>query len=637
MIESLSFKILRLDLSNWTATTITMPADDTLLYLGGRGLAAKLLFEGQKEGVDPLGPENQLIFSTGKFVGTPVPTAGQLTISAKSPATNFYCKSNTGGIWAKALRRAGWDCVVVTGVSRAPVFVSIDDEEINFHDATSMWGDTVREGHRKAIAILGGEGWDTAAIGQAGENLVNFACVMTSLYHAAGRGGMGAVMGAKKLKLIAVRGSHNIPVANPTMLQDEIQKVLAKAHKSVKAGLLLEYGTTATIELANEGGSLPVQNFASAQLPGGHKLGGSYLVEQGYMHQGSACSVCPMGCHKHTIIEEGPYRGHSGGPEYETLAALGSSCNVTDTEAVLKGNELCNDYGLDTISTGGVISWLMECVENGVISQEDCDVPDVRWGSGEAMVELIHRITQREGIGDLLAKGTKQASEEIGGDSWKWAVQANGLEQSRVDTRVAKAYALSFAVNPRGPDHLYAQPQAEFGRSPEAKRLVKELMGSEKYCDSTITEGKPELVRWHEDMFAVTDCLGICSFATTTTYIIDAVSIASFLEAVLDVRMSKEEVMEVGRRTVVLERCFNLRENPDRRDILPWRIMNDPVARGPRKGHMNSEAELKDLLASYYKLQDYDPLNGRPTKRVLEYLKLLDNVKGLAELMEKYG
>jgi aldehyde:ferredoxin oxidoreductase len=248
------------------------------------------------------------------------------------------------------------------------------------------------------------------------------------------------------------------------------------------------------------------------------------------------------------------------------------------------------------------------------------------------MVELVNLIAKREGVGDLLAKGCLFASKEVGGESWKWAVQANGLEQSRVDTRVAKAYALSFAVNPRGPDHLYAQPQAEFGRTPEARQLMERLMGSDKYCNSKIVDGKPELVRWHEDMFAVTDALGICSFATTTTYIVDESSLARFILAVLNISMSEKDIMQAGRRTVVLERCFNLREDPNRKDTLPWRLMNEPVNRGPHEGMVNSEQEMRFLLNRYYALHGYDPLSGRPTRDVLSSLGLLGEVEGLEEI-----
>jgi aldehyde:ferredoxin oxidoreductase len=631
--DPLAFRIARIDLSDRTVREEIRPRSDFDLYLGGRGLNAKMLFEGQSAGADPFGPDNLIIFGTGKLVGTPVPTAGQLTITSKSPATGLYFKTNTGGAWARGLRRAGWDAVVVSGLSDAPVYIAIDDDKIRILDASSVWGKTVRETSASILAELGGHGWDLAAIGPAGENLVRFACVMTSLYHAAGRGGLGAVMGAKKLKAIAVRGSGTTRVVDQSALMSEIHAVLGKIEKSVKAMLYVNYGTAATIEMANEGYSLPVQNFRRNRLEGGHRLGGTYLAEKGYMTNGAACSACPLACHKYHQVKEGPYKGHSGGPEYETLAALGIGCCVTDTEAVLRGNELCNDLGLDTISAGGAIQWLLESVEKGVVSPEIGDDLNLKWGDAATMVALIERIAFRRGVGDLLAEGTKWLSEKFGGESWKWAVQAQGLEQSRVDTRVAKAYALAFAVNPRGPDHLHAQPMTEFARFPEALVLFRKLLGKEDLPHATSIEGKPELVRWHEDVFAVTDSLGICSFATTSSYIVSVESLCRMIQGALGVSLTESELRTIGRRTVVLERMFNLRENPNREDTLPWRLMNEPISEGPHEGQMNSESELKAMLEKYYRLQGYDPRTGRPTAAVLAELGLSQDVKGLEEVL----
>ena len=339
------------------------------------------------------------------------------------------------------------------------------------------------------------------------------------------------------------------------------------------------------------------------------------------MHRGSACSSCPIGCHKHSKVTKGKYAGHSGGPEYETLASLGSGCGITNTEAVLKGNELCNDYGMDTISTGAIIAWLMECKQRGVLDENDVEGMDLTWGNEVTMVKLINQIARRKGIGELLARGTEKAAEAIGHNSWKWAVQVDGLEQSRVDTRGAKAYALAFAVNPRGPDHLHAQPQAEFGRHPAARELVRKLLGSEKYCEGSSTEGKPQIVRWHEDIFAVSDSLGICSFATTTSYVIDSENLSLLLKAVSGIDYTVDQLMECGKRIVVLERCINAREDPKRKDILPWRMMHDPVSEGPRKGMVNSPDELDEMLDKYYRLIGYDH-KGQPTQELIAELGL---------------
>lgn len=638
MNRKVEFKIAHVDLSKRTVELRTAPGKDFDLYLGARGLNAKILYEEVPKGIDPLGPENVLILGAGTLVGTPVPTAGQLTITSKSPATGLYFKSNTGGAWAKALRRAGWDVVVITGISERTVYLYIDDSNISINDASPLWGKSVRETTRELHRQLGSQGLDVATIGRAGENLVRYANIMTSTYHAAGRGGLGAVMGSKRLKAIAVRGTGRTMVEDKQALNGEIEEVLKRIHRSKKAELYLKYGTAATVEYTNESWSLPVNNFQKSHIENGYRLGGSYLVQKGYMRNGSACSGCPIGCHKFSTVKSGRYQGYSGGPEYETLAALGAGCGITGIEAVLKGNELCNDLGLDTISTGGAIQWLIESVQRGVLPRDIAEGLELSWGDDleneEALISLIDLIAHRKGIGDLLANGTRQAAEEVGGDSWKWAVQANGLEQSRVDTRVAKAYALAFAVNPRGPDHLHAQPMAEFGFFPESRRLVKRLLGSDKYCDATSTEKKPELVRWHEDMFAVTDSLGLCSFATTTSYIIDEPSLLRILKAVIGVDLTEEELLDAGRRTVVLERCFNLREAKNRQDILPWRVMNDPVDAGPYKGFTTSENELRGMLTRYYELQGYNLISGNPTTEGLASLGLLGDVKGVGDSLK---
>ena len=632
MGEKINYKILHVDLSTRTITTETLSAKEFCLFLGGRGLNAKILYEGLSKGTDPLGPDNLIIFGVGKMVGTPIPTAGQMTITAKSPATGFYFKSNIGGGWAKAFRRAGWDVLVIRGASEQPIYISIEDSHVSIFDASFLWGKSVRETTTE-LEREHGHGWEIATIGAAGENLVNYACIMASAYHAAGRGGLGAVMGAKKLKAIAVRGTGSTFVEDPKGLELEIMKVLERIKDSVKANLYLNYGTAATIEYVNESWSLPVNNFKKCHLNEGRKLAGTFLVAKGYMRNGAACSACPMSCHKFSSVKRGLYKGYSGGPEYESLASLGGGLGITEVEAVLKANELCNDLGLDTISAGSAIQWLMESVDQGVLPRNIAGDINLDWGNEKALIPLLHFIAHRVGIGDLLAKGTRQAAEEVGGDSWKWAVQAHGLEQSRIDTRVAKAYALAFAVNPRGPDHLHAQPMAEFGHYPESRRLVEKLLGSDKYCNPAITEGKPELVRWHEDMFAVTDSLGICSFATTTSYIIDTPILLRLIKAAFGVEFTESDLLETGQRTVVLERCFNLREDMNRKDNLPWRIMHEPVAEGPLKGNINSPDELKTMLTRYYELQGYEPHTGHPTKKVLTSLGLIGNVKGIEAIL----
>jgi len=312
------------------------------------------------------------------------------------------------------------------------------------------------------------------------------------------------------------------------------------------------------------------------------------------------------------------------GPELETVLALGSECGIAETEAVLKANQLCNDYGLDTISTGHVVSWAMECYEKGLLDSHQTDGLELRFGNAETQLELIRRIAFREGkLGNLLANGTKRAAEQVGGDSWKWAIQAKGLEQSAVDTRAAKSYALAFAVNPRGPDHLMTETYAEFGFTEESRALIKKITGDEKYADATLLEKRADIVRWHEDCYATSEALGFCVFTSTAAFAVNPENMAQLFGHALGLEFSEEELMLGGRRMVTIERCFNAREGARRKDDhLPWRMMNEPVPEGPNLGMVTDREMLDRLLDQYYELHGWDPETGIPRRKTLEELGL---------------
>jgi len=623
-------KMLEIDLTKEKIVEKRLEKDLVSKFIGSRGINAKILFDNVSPETDPLTPENYLILGAGTFVGTMIPTTGQLTITSKSPETGLYLKTNTGGHFAAGLRFAGYNIIVIHGKSKSPVSIIMEDNDVKIKKTPELWGKTIRETNNILKKDLGD--FEIAAIGPAGENLVKYANIMVSVYHAAGRGGAGAVMGSKNLKAIAVRGSEEVEVDDPETVKRISLEAIEKIKDKVKAKVYLDYGTAATLTYTNESWSLPTKNFIEAHFGKCDILDGHYLVEKGYMTKGGACTACPIGCHKFSSVKNGRYRGFSGGPEYETLAAFGPGCYIENTEAVLKANELCNDLGLDSISTGGTIQWALESYERGALKEEHIKNLNMKWGNEDTVIELIEDIAYRRDLGDLLAEGTKKASEKIGRDSWKWAVQARGLEQSRVDTRSAKAYALTFAVNPRGPDHLHAQPMAEFGFFPESLELVEQLTGDKKYANPIKTEKKPEISRWHEDIFTVSDSLGVCSFATTTTYILDPQVIADLFTAVTGIQTSEEEIMKAGRRILTLERCFNIREGLTKKeDRLPWRLMNEPVPHGPNKGLQNSPEELEMMLNRYYELMGYDKENAFPTKKTLKYLQLEDVEKELIE------
>jgi aldehyde:ferredoxin oxidoreductase len=626
--------ILYIDLTKGKIRKETIPKDMFTKFLGGRGVNAKILWDMMKPGIDSLSPDNVLIFGAGALTGTNAPSSGRMTVTFKSPATNLYAKSTAGGHWGAELKFAGYDNIVIIGASTKPVYLWIDDKHVEIKDAGKIWGKNVRETDKMIKEELGDEEIKIACIGPAGENMVKFAAVMNSVYNAAARCGGGAVMGSKKLKAIAVRGTGTIEVADPETfdkLAIDARKSLAK--DSGAQGLYL-YGTAGFVPGVNEQYAFPSYNFRAGQIDGAYYISGQYQVEGGYLKRRHGCFSCTISCHRFTSIDSGPYAGaYAGGPEYETTGALGAGCGHTDLETIIKANELCNIYGLDTISTGAVIQWAMECYEKGIITEKDTDGLILEWGNSDAILGLINKIAFREGFGNILAEGTKKASEIIGKDSWKFAVQAKGLEQSRVETRAAKGYALAFAVNPRGPDHLHTEVIAEFGLTPEAIALIEKITGDKKYARPDIIEKRAEIVRWHEDCYAVTDSLGFCAFATTLAYAVNPDNMAKMFTAATGIKMTEEEIMNTGRRIVTLERCFNVREGASRKDdVLPYRLMNEPAPAGPVKGMMNSPQELNKMLDEYYSLHEWDTESGWPTAEVLEKLKLKEVAMELEQL-----
>jgi aldehyde:ferredoxin oxidoreductase len=392
------------------------------------------------------------------------------------------------------------------------------------------------------------------------------------------------------------------------------------------------YGTSGGVPISNEEYIFPAHNFRSGQFEGFQTLSGQHLADAGYLKGRIACFACSIGCHRYVSVEGGPQAGiHGAGPEYESMSALGAGCGVADTEAVIVANSLCNKLGMDTISAGGVVQWAMESYERGVIDRSQAGGLDLSWGNAQALIELLKRIAVRQGIGDILAEGVKGAAEELGKDSYQWAVQVKGLEQSRVDTRAAKGYALAFAVNPRGADHLFAQPIAEFAESRQAVELITRITGDARYASPLVVEKRAEIVRWHEDVYAAVDSLGLCLFAVLNTYAISVQEMAELLAHLTGVELSADEMRLAGRRIVTLERCFNAREGTTREDdVLPYRLMNEPIAEGPFAGQANSRQELEVMKDEYYRLHGWDPVTGNPTPELLREI-------GLEELLEKPG
>lgn len=599
-------------------------------FIGGRGIATYYMLKNLEPEIDPYDPESPIIIAPGVLTGTFVPCSGRTTILFKSPATGRIFKTNVGGHFGAQLKFAGYDLLIVKGKANKPVYLYIEDDNVEIRDASHLWGKDVRETNKLVREENDDSEIQLACIGPAGENKVVYASIQVSIYNAAGRGGGGAVMGEKKLKAIAAKGTKGIEVAHPERFMEIVARLWDKMRKVSGVKPLSDYGTSIGIESTNAIGAFPVKNFQKGNIDNVEYLTGTYLVEGGFLKKKISCYSCPVACHRFVTIDEGKYRGtYTGGPEYETLSALGGGCFSTDTAGVIKANELCNILGLDTISTGNCIQWLMECKQRGVVTDEDVGGLDLSWGNSETVIELVKMIANRQGIGDLLAKGLKVASEEMGKDSYKWAIQARGLEQSRVETRSAFGYALAFAVNSRGPDHLMTECLAEFGGSEEARELIKRITGSEKYAYPYTTEKRAEIVRWHEDIYGASDALGICAFPTTAQYWIDEWDLAYLFQVFSGIKADSEDIMEAGRRMITMERCFNAMLGHTREDdVLPYRLMTEVQQDAMHDNAINS-AELLDIMKDeYYALHDWDVETGIPTKEILEKL-------GLGEFVEK--
>ncbi len=629
-------QILHVDLKTGKIWTENLPEEWRQIYVGSRGINAKLLWDYCK---DPEitwdDPRNVIIYGPGALTGTTAPASGRTSVTTVGCTTGMYLKSNTGGHWGAELKFAGYDHLVVHEIADSPSYIHIENDHVEIKDASGLWGKDIIETDT-LLKKWHGEDSRGLYIGPAGERLVRAASIQCSLYHAAGRGGGAAVMGKKNLKAISVRGTQPIKIKDPKKFAEVAKEMRELLRADSGAQSLHEFGTSGSIAGVNELHAFPGRNWQTGYTPNVHPITGQALNEKGYLKRRVACFGCTIGCHRYSVIDEGPNAGiASGGPEYETFGALGNGPGIIDTEGVLLLNELCNRIGLDTISAGTIVQWAIESYERGVLTKEDTDGLELGWGKLEETIKAVEKMALRDGkLGELLGDGLKIATKKVGKDSYKWAIMnAKGLEQSNVETRSAKAYALAFAVNPRGNDHLMTETFAEFGASPEAVELIEKLTGDKKWASPHFTEYRAEIVRWHEDCYEITEALGFCVFTSTAAYGVNPDNMARLYSAATGLKMSEEELMLSGRRVVTLEKAFNVTRGATREhDNLPWRLMHEGAASGPLKGEMNSPEELKEMLDKYYTLHEWDLKTSWPLKATYEKLGLKEVADYLANL-----
>ena len=602
-------QILHVNLSTGKVETEPLKEEWAKEYIGGIGLGIRLLMKYSKSGTDPFSPDNPLIFVTGPLTGTMGPTAGNgYAVVSKSPATGGIAESKAHGFFGPELKRAGYDAIIFTGKSEKLVYAWIDDDSVHLLDAQSLKGKSPNETDEAIREELGDHYIRVSAIGEAGEKLVRFACIINDEFRAIGRTGMGAVMGSKNLKAVAVRGTKDVNVAD----LDGFKEFIKMIHEHMKGPATRKYRTLGTPEnvlVLNALAALPTRNFTQATFEGAEKVSGEYLNEH-YVKKIIGCATCAMRCDHIAVVPEGPYKGSTSRMEFECLWALGPNCGVDRLDAIIEAMRLCNYYGLDGISAGVVVGFGMDLYENGILNKENTEEMDLSFGNHEALIEMVKKIGTRDGwLGDVLAEGTKRAAEKIGKGAEKYANHIKGLELPGYDLRGLKTAALGFAVSFRGACHLRSGAY-----SPDVKGKVNRF---------TIEKGRGKIIMDNEDQYNVIDSLILCKFSRGTYYEgLD--DMANYYTLATGIKVTAEDLRKAGERINNLARLFNVREGVGTRkfDTLPPKIMTVPIPdEGPAKGAVVNKEEFDLGLDDYYAVRGWTR-NGIPTAEKLNELGL---------------
>jgi len=602
-------KILRVDLTTGKVSTEPLSEEMAKSYIGGIGLGIRLLMDNSKAGTDPFSPDNPLIFAAGPLSGTMGPTAGNgYAVVSKSPATGGVGECKAHGFFGPDLKRAGYDAVIITGKADKLSYLWIDDDNVQLMNAEHLTGKSPYETDMAIREELGDYYIRVSAIGEAGEKLCRIACIINDEFRAIGRTGMGAVMGSKNLKAVAVRGTKDVNVADMEGFKEFVKMI----HERMKGPATKKYKTLGTPEnvlVLNSLAALATRNFAQATFEGAEKVSGEYLNEH-YVKKIVGCATCGMRCDHIAVVPEGPYKGATSRLEFECLWSMGPMCGVDRLDAIIEAMRIVNEYGMDGISIGVVVAFAMDCYEHGVITKEQADGIDLRFGNAEALIEIIHKIGKREGwLGNTLAEGVAKAAEIIGGDAYKYACHIKGLELPGYDLRTLKTAALGFSVSFRGACHL-----RNGAYSPDVKGKVDRFK---------IEKGRGKMIMGDGNVYNVIDSLIVCKFSRGTYY--DGLKdLANYYTLATGIPITAEELDKNGDRIENLARLFNIREGKGTReyDTLPWKIKNVPVPdEGPAKGAVVSDEEHQLGLDDYYAARGWTS-EGTPTVEKLNELGL---------------
>jgi aldehyde:ferredoxin oxidoreductase len=591
-------KVLRIDLSAGSVASEPLDEAAARKFIGGRGLGTYYLSKEVGPSVDALSAENKLIFATGPLTGSAAPAAGRYMAITKSPLTGTVACSNSGGHWGPELKFAGWDMIILEGKSSVPCYIAIRDDEVEVRSAEHLWGKLVGETTDALIEEFGDSKAKVLTIGPAGEKLSPIAAIMNEKYRAAGRSGVGAVMGSKNLKAIVVRGSGRVRPADPDAAREVIADARQKLREHAVTGEgLPTYGTAILVNIINETGVYPTNNFQKSYFDEAEQVSGEALAEK-YLTGRDVCYGCPIACGRYCEADD----VEGGGPEYETLWAYSADCGVSDLKAVIKANKWCNEYGLDTISAGTTIACAMEMYQRGVLTEDEVDGPPLQFGSGEAIVEWSRRMGAGEGFGAKLAQGSFRLAESYGVPELSMTVKKQELPA--YDPRGIQGHGLNYATSNRGGCHV------------RGYMISPEILGVPEKLDPLSLEGKAMWAKLFQDLTAVIDSLGVCLF---TSFALGADEYRDLYNAIVGDDMTSDDLLRAGDRIWNLERVFNMEAGIGAdQDKLPKRLLKDPIPDGPSKGHVH---RLDELLPEYYRERGWDE-GGTPTNQKLAELGL---------------
>jgi aldehyde:ferredoxin oxidoreductase len=624
-------KILRVNLTTGKTHTQGLSNEIAEKFLGGVGFCTNILYDETGPSTNPLGPENRLIFAVGPLSGTVWPQSGRYEVGGKSPLTGILGGANSGGSFGPEMKRAGYDAIVFQGCASKPVYTYIENGDATILDGEHLSGKNTEESMR-TINQDHGKKTQVVCIGQGGENLVRYAGIVTDRFRLAARAGLGAVMGSKRLKAVAVQGSLRVEVAHPRRFTELVAEADWRIRADPFVPEVTKYGTTILVEAMNEIGRFPTRNFQTGVCPTAEKISGEVLVEK-YKIADKACFGCRLACKNVIKVKAGCFRGMTlDHPEYETISSFGGRVGNDDLDTIIEAHVLCNLYGIDTISTGGVIAFLMELYEKRIITKRDTGGIAFRWGDKNLILDMIRKIAYREGLGDLLAEGTRRVAERIGRGAEDYAMHVKGLDVPAQDGRAQKSMGLAHAVSARGADHLRASAFLDEMGFEEAivRRFGKEYLP--EMADRLDEKYKGIMVKVCEDFAAVVSSLGLCltgGYAYPPIFYFE--DLAEAVAAATGMKVTEKSLRVSGERIVNLERAYNIREGLSRKDDrLPTRFITEPSPEGPCKGQT---VNLEVMLNEYYRTRGWDVKTGLVPRRKLEELDLKD----VADDLEKAG